>query len=102
MFVLMGCSSLPDSTQLPIATRSIIPNTVMPSMLPTPMEWLSYNPNACAQGCDEFTATLAVTKNENLSQLEISRLLFEIYVDHYQTPHLGGLCRLQDFKVERA
>jgi hypothetical protein len=69
-------------------------------MMPTPTEWLPYNPSPSAEGCGEFTATLPVKGTENLSKLEISKKLFEIYLGHYKAPELGGLCRLEDFKVE--
>ena len=103
----MGCNSLPAATALTTPTSSTIPPTwtsipitTTPSVVSTPTEWLPYNPNYSAEGCNEFTATLPVHEAENLSQLEISRRLFEIYLGHFQSPELGGLCRLEDFKVE--
>lgn len=110
--LLDGCSSGPIPTELPAPVLptstplratdvpTSIPNTDTPSAPPTPTEWLPYNPNYTAQGCGEFTATLPVKDAENLSQLEISRKLFEIYLGHYKVHGLGSLCRLEDFKVE--
>ena len=105
--LLMGCNFLPAATAPTTPTPSTIPTTwtsipitATPSVMPTPTEWLPYNPNYSAERCDEFTATLPVREAANLSQLEISRRLFEIYLGHYKSPGLGGLCRLEDFKVE--
>lgn len=69
-------------------------------MDPTPTQWLPYNPNVSAAGCGEFTASLPIQGTEKFSQVEISQKLFEIYLGHYKSPHLGGECRLEDFKVE--
>lgn len=111
-FLVVGCNSVPASTELPSPesptstpsrippTLTSIPATATQFVMPTATEWLPYNPNYSAQGCDEFTATLPVKGTENLSQLEISHKLFEIYLGHYKSPELGGLCRLEDFKVE--
>jgi hypothetical protein len=106
--LLWGCSSVPPATELPVTAlpTSILPAATAaptidtPPARPTPTDWLPYNPNYSAEGCDEFTATLPVREAENLSPLEISRILFEIYLGHYHSPGLGGLCRLEDFKVE--
>jgi hypothetical protein len=110
--LLMGCNSAPTSTERPVPasptathplstpTPTVILYTATAVISPTPKEWLPYNPNVSAEGCGEFTATLPVKGTENLSQLEISKKLFEIYLGHYKSPELGGLCRLEDFKVE--
>jgi hypothetical protein len=101
----VGCNSVPTSTALPTATLRVVTptfvqNTATPFALPTPTDWLPYNPSPSAEGCSEFTATLPIKGTENLSHREISRRLFEIYLGHYKSPEFGGLCRLEDFKME--
>jgi hypothetical protein len=115
--LLLGLSACTGSIATPTVKPALSP-TVQPEIIPTftgtlatvissplameltPTEWLPYNPHYSAQGCGEFTAALSVKGTENLSQLEISQKLFETYLGHYRSPTLGGLCRLEDFKLE--
>lgn len=93
--LLIGCSSPSE------ATSSVTQTTpVTSSSVPKPTDWLPYKADYSADGCGDFTATIAISGTQNLSQLDISRKLFEIYLGHYRSSGLGSVCRLEDFKVE--
>ncbi|MCL4530660.1 MAG: hypothetical protein M1485_03625 [Chloroflexi bacterium] len=88
------------STPLPIPTETV---TTTPDLSPTLTEWLPYNLNNSNNGCGAaFDATLSVTEAKGLSQEELAKKLFEVYLGHSKSPDLGGRCRLEDFKVNRA
>ena len=109
-----GFTTAQTSTPMPIpptATNTIVPistetieSTATVSLSPTPKttstEWLPYNPNISDKGCSEFTATIPIKDAKKLSKEEIIKKLFEMYLEHFKSPDLGGICRLEEFKIE--
>jgi hypothetical protein len=81
-----------------LPTQPVIPLAITPQ--PTRTDWLPYNPNGSDTGCHEFVATVPVTQAEGVSQEEMIKQLFEMYLDHYKAPEIGGRCRLEDYKIE--
>lgn len=91
------------SPNLPTATTTSIPVPIeIFTSTATAWLWIPYNPDASNKGCDVFTATTPVKETEGFSQVEIAQKLFEIYLEHFQSPELGGMCRLEDFEVENS
>jgi hypothetical protein len=91
------------TTSVLIPTETITsptPTPLLPPTVETTSEWLPYNPNISDEGCGEFTAKLPVKGTEGWSEEEIGRKLFEIYLEHFKSPSLGGRCRLESFIIE--
>lgn len=103
---------LPIATQtsVPVSTKTVTPKlteTVPPSstaLLQSTGEiissWLPYNPNISNEGCNEFTAAIPIKDVKELSKEEIIKKLFEMYLNHFKFPNLGGRCRPEEFKIE--
>jgi hypothetical protein len=88
------------STLIPTPSETATSVPDLPST-PTTWQWLPYDPNPSNAGCDfDFVATLAVQGTEGLSQEELFKRLFEVYLAHFKSPKLGGICRLEDYRVE--
>jgi hypothetical protein len=85
----------------PLIIRSAT-TSLSPTVEPTSTEWLPYNPNISDEGCGEFIATLSIEGTEGWSEEKIGRKLFEIYLEHFKSPSLGGRCRLENFIIEDA
>ena len=110
ILVLGGCSAqnpvinttTPAFTSTPLPTPTGIAAS-FPDLPPTPTagQWLPYDPNPSNAGCTDFVATLAVQGTEGLSQEELFKRLFEVYLAHFKSPELGGICRLEDYRVEK-
>jgi hypothetical protein len=109
ILILGGCSgqnpvidaSTPSLASTPIPTSTGTATSV-PDLPPTSTawQWLPYDQNPSRAGCTDFVATLAVQGTQGLSQEEIFKQLFEGYLSHFRSPDLGGICRLEDYRVE--
>jgi len=109
ILVLGGCSgqnpvieaATPSLASTPIPTPTETATSI-PDLVPTPTvwQWLPYDPDPSNAGCADFVATLAVQGTDGLSQEELFKRLFEVYLAHFKSPELGGICRLEDYRVE--
>jgi len=87
----------PEEPPLIILSETI---SLSPTIEPISTEWLPYNPNLSNTGCGEFTATVPIKNAKELSKEKIIKDLFEMYLNHFKSPSLGGRCRLEEFKIE--
>lgn len=109
ILILAGCSgpglSGDISTPVDISTSNPAP-TAAPATIqelhptPTTSQWLPYDPNPSRAGCSDFVATLDGKGLEGSSQEQIFKQLFEVYLAHFRSPDLGGICRLENYQVE--
>ena len=93
---------MPSLTSIPVPTPTeTVTDIPILTLSPTATQWLPYDPNPSDAGCGVFVATLAVQGTDAYSQEEIFRRLFEVYLEHFKSQNLGGICRLEDYRVEK-
>ena len=104
LYTCNNSSTIQTVTPLPapptVTTTSVSATIEYIEPTATPYLWLPYNPNASNKGCEEFTATIPIKGTKGWSEEKITQALFEVYLDHFMSPELGGICRLENFRIE--
>jgi hypothetical protein len=70
---------------------------------PTPTDWVPYDPNNPYDnnGCGVTSPATVSTKDaKGLSQAELIKKLFEVYLGYFKSPDVGRMCRLEDFTID--